>query len=105
DYSAGRDLPNGMVPGIGHINISAAVHDHTLRSIKLGIEAGPVETIGAPGGPGQCANCARRRDPANGMVSRVCHIDVVGTVNGDALRSVEARVTARAIGAAWVPGG
>ena len=82
-----RQLANGVVARVRHIEIAAAVHRNAIRAVKPRVAVGAIGAAGIPGQPGDGAYhpvCSRQRQLADGMIIQVRHINVGVVVHGNA---------------------
>eukprot|EP00959_Pyramimonas_sp_CCMP1952_P282939 5914296-Pyramimonas_sp.AAC.1 len=114
-----RDLSNTMAVPVGHDDIAAPVHCHSIRAaenkgvahsimiaaighndIAVPVHCHSIRTeelsggalsvsIARPASPRQCGHQALRRDPADTMVARVRHKNVALPINCHSSRAVE----------------
>ncbi len=88
-YARGRDLADGVVAFIGHIDVARAVAGDTARGIKARRRPGAVGTPKNVGGTGEGAHGPGGRDLADGVILPVGHIEVARAVGGDAAREIK----------------
>src|SRR5262249_54987052 len=99
-HSGGRDLPDGVVASVGHIDVTRVVHGDALRFVEPRLAARAVVGAGASGQTGYSAYHAGGRDLSNRIVESIRHIEVAQAVHRDACRREEPGIAARIVGAA-----
>ncbi|MNS29471.1 hypothetical protein D3C72_614720 [compost metagenome] len=89
DQAGGRDLADGVVAGVGHVDVARSVHRELVRVVEArrGRDA-----VGQAGDAlaGERRVGAVGRHAADAVVAAVGHVEVAGGVEGDALGRVEA---------------
>lgn len=87
---AAVDLPDGVVVGVGHVDLASRYHRHVMGGAELGTPAGSVDI--------SCCTSrvsCQQGHPGVGVdlpdlvVPDVCHVDIAGEIAGYASRVVE----------------
>src|SRR5690606_12039314 len=94
------DHADAVVPGVGHVHATAAVHRHAHRRAELRQRAIAVAEAGHAG-TGQRSHPTVARDLADGVVAGVGDIEVAEPVDRQRGRRMELRRAADAVGEAF----
>ena len=81
-------LADGVVVGVGHVNIAGAVHRHALRVVERGVVAHAVRAAGLSVSSNS-GNDIKRRDEADGIVLRIGDVEVASGVHRNVRRIVK----------------
>ncbi len=103
--SGGGDFPDDVIPLVGHIHVSGAVHRRARRSVKARRAAVSVRAVGDARQSRQGRHRSVRPNLANRAVARVRHVQVAGAVHGHAGRMIEPGGAVDAVQAAGAAGG
>src|SRR5204863_18727 len=98
-YACGRDLADGAVVVVAHIDIARAVGGDAARASKARRGPGRVGAAGQVGRTGERGHYACGRDLADGAVAGVGHIDIARAVGGNAAWEIKARRGPGSVGA------
>ena len=104
DHSGGGDFSNGVVAGIGDVEVALGINDQALRIAEAGVVVVSISVAGVFGHSGQGADGAVGGDFADGVVVAFGDIDVACGVGGDAGGGVETGAASGAVGAAGCAG-
>ena len=104
DHAARRHLANEVVGRIRDVDVSIAIHRHSIRSVKPRRAAGAVGRARDPGRTRQGGDEPPGGYLAEGVIVRVRDVDVAVAIHRHAFRQVETRGGAGAVGGAGVPG-
>src|SRR4029077_11376953 len=94
DYSSRRNLADGMVILICHVEITGAVHGNSKRTVESCGAACSIGTASYPRSAGQRRHHAGRRDFAHRVVRAISDVDIPRAIDGNAIQVTETSVTA-----------
>lgn len=95
--SAGGDLADGVIAGVGHVEVAGVVERHTARIAEARREAASVDEALHSRIADDRVRDAVRRHFADGVIVRVDDVDRARARDRDAGRCVEARVRAASV--------